>query len=154
MSIPTWPGISKFLVFFSTFGVVSNTVIFILLFLSPTMSADGAEYAISYGEESIRSSSARADHSTHGAAPEASDVINSEPASVSSTVAVSSGSCVAASVDVTTDIDITTEPRSLPDYYCVSNINISGTPAQMVMTRSRSREMETTGDVPFTIANL
>ena len=52
-----------------------------------------------------------------------------------------------------TDIDITAEPNSLPDYSCVSNINISEIAAEMVMTRSQSREMETTGDVPITNAN-
>ena len=74
------------------------------------MTADGADSQISYGEESIRSSSARADLSTHGAAPEASDVINSEPAAVSSTVPISPDSCVAVAADAMTDVDITVEP--------------------------------------------
>ena len=80
-------------------------------------------------------------------------MINSEPEAVSSTVPISSDSCVAAAVDVMTDVDILVEPNSLPGDSSMSNINTTGTAAKMVMTRSQSREMETTGDVPVTNAN-
>ena len=119
------------------------------------MTSEGAESPISYGEEeSIRSSSAPVDHSIHGAAPDVSVTINSEPAAVYPTVPVSSDSCVAAAADVMTDIDIIAEPDSHPNKSRLPNINTPEVTSEMMMNRSQSHEMETTANVPTTTANL
>ena len=79
--------------------------------------------------------------------------INSEPAAVSPTVHMSSTSCVAAAADVMKDIYIIVEPGSHPNNSHLSIINTLEDVTEMVMTRSQSREMETTGNVPITTAN-
>ena len=52
-----------------------------------------------------------------------------------------------------TDVDILVEPNSLPGDSSMSSINTTGTAAKMVMTRSQSREMETTNNVYITNTN-